>query len=67
LKHDAVATGVGTAPLERLEAPLAGVANQRLNAHFRYLQVDLPRRLRLPDEVRPCKTAPINLPRDFNG
>jgi hypothetical protein len=43
------------------------VANQRLNAHFRHLRADLPCRARLPDEVRACKTAPINLPRDFKG
>jgi len=33
---------------------LWGVANQRLNAHFRHLRADLPRRACLPDGVRPC-------------
>jgi len=46
--------GVLVLSAERPNAVPAGVANQRLNAHFRRLRVDLPARPRLPDGARPC-------------
>jgi len=46
---------------------VAGVTNQRLNADFRCNRADLPPEARLPDQARACKTAAVNLPRDFKG
>ena len=45
----------------------SSVTNQRLSADFRDPRADLPPVVRLPDAVRACKTAAVNLPRDFKG
>jgi hypothetical protein len=43
------------------------VTNQRLKADFRHWRADLTLGVRLPDRARTCKTAPVNLARDFKG
>jgi hypothetical protein len=50
-----------------IEGSHSRVTNQILNGRIRDVRADLTSRLRLPDAVRPCKTAAVNLARIFKG
>ena len=60
-------SGTGWPPrLRQLAGPLSHLHRvwqiERLDAHFRDPDADLPHPARLPDGVRACKTAPVNFP-----